>query len=52
MHIYLKNRYHPLISQALNCYVTDQVMEADLELAGQFADEMLTMIESKKEDFI
>ena len=49
---HIPERYHPLISQALNCYVTDQVMEADLELAGQFADEMLTMIESKKEDFI
>lgn len=40
----ISDKYHPLILQALNCYQTDLTMQADMELAVQFADEMLTMI--------
>lgn len=44
----MSERYHSFISQALNCYKTNQVMQADLELADQFANEMLTIIELEK----
>lgn len=46
---HISEKYHPLILQALNCYKTNQIMQADLEIAGQFADEMLTIIEFEKE---
>jgi predicted nucleotidyltransferase len=46
---HMSERYHPLILQALNCYKTNQIMQADMELAGQFADEMLTIIKLEKE---
>jgi streptomycin 3"-adenylyltransferase len=46
---HMSERYHPLILQALNCYKTNQIMQADLELAGQFADEMLENIRFEKE---
>lgn len=45
----ISERYHPLILQALNCYQTNQIMQVDLELAGQFADEVLTIIGFEKE---
>lgn len=40
----IPERYHPLILQALDCYKTNQVMQVDMELADEFADEMLTII--------
>lgn len=46
---YMPKKYHPLIVQALDCYGTSQMMEVDMELAGQFADEMLTSITFEKE---
>ncbi|MGN6712896.1 aminoglycoside adenylyltransferase domain-containing protein [Anaerocolumna jejuensis] len=46
---HLPERYHPLILQALNCYKTKQIMQVDLELADQFACEMLTTIRFEKE---
>ncbi len=46
---HMSERYHPLILHALNCYKTNQIMQADVELAGQFADEMLTIIKFEKE---
>jgi streptomycin 3"-adenylyltransferase len=46
---HISERYHPLILQALNCYKTNQIMQADLKLAGQFAKEMLTMIGLEKD---
>ncbi len=46
---HMPERYHPLILQALDCYKTNRIMQADMELAGQFADEMLTIIGFEKE---
>jgi streptomycin 3"-adenylyltransferase len=46
---HLSDKYHPLILQALNCYKANQTMQLDWELAGQFANEMLTIIEVEKE---
>lgn len=46
---YMPKKYHPLIVQALDSYGTSQMMEVDMELAGQFADEMLTSITFEKE---
>lgn len=41
---HIPKKYHSLILQALHCYKTNQIMQVDQELAGQFADEMLTII--------
>lgn len=41
---HIPERYHSLILQVLDCYKTNQVMQVDMELAGEFADEMLTII--------
>lgn len=46
---HMSEKYHSLILRALDCYKTNQIMRADLELAGQFADEMLTIIRFEKE---
>lgn len=46
---HMPERYHSLISQALHCYKTDQIMEADLVLADQFASEMLAAIQLERE---
>ncbi|BCN30922.1 aminoglycoside adenylyltransferase domain-containing protein [Anaeromicropila herbilytica] len=46
---HMPERYHPLIINALECYKTNQVMQADKELAGQFADETLTIIGFERE---
>ncbi|WP_440193373.1 aminoglycoside adenylyltransferase domain-containing protein [Anaerocolumna jejuensis] len=45
---HIPERYHPLILQALDCYKTNQIMQAYMELGGQFADEMLTIIRFEK----
>ncbi|ROR29226.1 streptomycin 3'-adenylyltransferase [Mobilisporobacter senegalensis] len=46
---HMPERYHSLILQALDCYKTNQIMQEDIEIVGQFADEMLTIIRSEKE---
>lgn len=46
---HMPERYHPLISQALHCYKTDQIMQADRILADQFAYEMLAAIQLERE---
>lgn len=46
---HLSERYHSLILQALECYKTNQRMQADMELAGQFAEEMLKIIRFEKD---
>ena len=46
---HLPERYHSFILQALDCYKTNQIMQADMELAVRFADEMLTIIKIEKE---
>lgn len=46
---HLSKRYHSLILQALDCYKTNHIMQADMELTGQFADEMLTSIKFENE---
>lgn len=45
---HISERYHSLILRALDCYKTNQIMKADLELAAQFADEMLKIIKLEK----
>lgn len=47
----ITEKYHPLISQTLKCYKTSQEMQADMELAGQFAEEMLTIIRFEKDQW-
>ena len=46
---HIPEKYYPLILQALDCYKTNQVMQIDMELAGEFADKMLTIIGFEKE---
>lgn len=46
---HMPERYYSLILQALDCYKTNQIIQVDMELAGQFADEMLTIIGYEKE---
>jgi streptomycin 3"-adenylyltransferase len=48
---HMSERYHSFISLALDCYKTNQIMQADIELAVQFADEMLTIIKFEKEQW-
>ncbi len=49
---HMSERYHPLILQALDCYKTNQIMQADLDLAAQFAHEMLSIIKFEKEQIM
>lgn len=37
----INEKYHPLISQALQCYQSNQVMYAEKNIAQEFAEEML-----------
>ncbi len=48
----LPEKYHSFISRALDCYKTNQTMQADMELARQFADEMLEIIYRQKQMFL
>ncbi len=41
---HLPRKYHFLISRALDCYKSNQLMREDMELARQFANEMLAII--------
>ena len=45
---HVPERYHSLILDALDCYKTNQLMQVDIELAKEFADEILTMIMLEK----
>jgi hypothetical protein len=45
----LPETYYSLILQALDCYKKNQMMQIDRDLAGRFADQMLTIIELEKE---
>lgn len=47
--VHMPERYNFLILQTLDCYKTNQIMQVDMELANQFADEMLTIIRFEKE---
>lgn len=47
--LHMTERYHPLITQALISYTTSQEMQPDLDLAVQFADDILTQIEIEKD---
>lgn len=42
-------KYHPLIRHTLDCYKTNKIMQVDMELAGQFVDEMLNIIRFEKD---
>lgn len=46
---HISNRYFPIISQALNCYKSNQNMQIDIELTKEFVDEMLTTIRFEME---
>lgn len=46
--LHTSERYHSFIQQALDCYKTNQIMLADMELAIRFAEEMLNRIEFEK----
>jgi len=46
---HLPERYHGLIQAALDGYASDRAMCVDADIAGAFADEMLTEIASAKE---
>jgi len=48
---HITERYHSLIIQALDCYKTNHEMQADMKLAGQFAEEMLTIIRFEKDQW-
>lgn len=42
----LAPRFHALISEALQCYISGEDMKADPDEAKAFADDMLLMIEN------
>lgn len=46
---HIPEKYHSIILQALDCYKTNQMMQIDMELAGEFADKMLAIIGFEKE---
>lgn len=47
--VHMPEEYHSLIRQALNCYRTKQIMQADPVLAERFACDMLNNIRFEKE---
>jgi predicted nucleotidyltransferase len=46
---HIAKKYHPLISQALDCYKSNQIIQVDKKLAREFANEMLAIIAIYKE---
>lgn len=49
---HIQKRYHPIITHALNSYKTNQIMQADMKLAIEFADEILRIIKFEKDQIV